>query len=147
MVIWLTGIPGVGKHKLALALRSLLQNGRKIQILDSSQVRKWVHQSTTPSSREQVAAVAWIARLLTREGANVIVCCTSPNRQQRTALRHKFYEEGTPFYEVWVDGEHVTAEEERKHNYEHPDPPDSRIITGTEGWGTLAHRAIFELDL
>ena len=97
---------------------------------------------------EQVAAVAWIAKLLAQNDVVVIVCCMAPFREQRLAMRHKSFESGISFYEVWVDGIAVTPELERKFSYEYPDPPDSRVVVkDSTGWDLHAHRVIFELDL
>jgi adenylylsulfate kinase-like enzyme len=126
----------------------MLQNGRRIQILDAGEVRRFVHPSTSPPIEEQVAAVSWIAGMLAKNDIDVIVCCTAPIRDQRTAIRHKSYEEGVPLFEVWVDGGDITEDLERRFGYEHPDPPDSRaIVTGSDGWEELARRVIFELDI
>lgn len=148
MVIWLTGIPGVGKRPLAEALRSKLQNGRRIQILDAGDVRRYVHPTCSPSTEEQVATVAWIAELLAKNDIIVIVCCLSPYREQRNILRHKSEDNGIRFYEVWVDGSDITEDILRQFQYEPPDPPDSRVyVASNEEWDELAESVIHELDL
>lgn len=148
MVIWLTGIPGLGQVPLAKAIKKLLHNGKRIQILDADSVRRWMYPAVSPTMEEQTAAVAWVTRLLTRNDIDVIVCCMAPDRQQRVTMRHIFFEEGTTFHEVWVDGKDVNEALERRYKYEHPDPPDARaIVTGNDEWETLARRVIFELDL
>jgi adenylylsulfate kinase-like enzyme len=148
MVIWLTGIPGVGKRPLAEALKRQLQNGKRIQVLDASEVRAWMHPELNPQVEHQVAAVAWIARLLASNEIDVIVCCMAPIRRQRTSMRHRFYEECLPFHEVWVHGQEITEDLERSLGYERPDPPDSwAVVDSYDGWDDLARHVISELDL
>lgn len=148
MIIWLTGLPGVGKRRVAQALKAYLENGRRIVVLDAAEVASWQSEPLEIPVRIQVQTVAWAAQLLAQAGTVVIVCSVSPSREQRNSIRHKILDEGIPFFEVWVDRKGVTEEQERKLGYEHPDPPDSRVITGSgeEAWA-LAGRIAFELDL
>ncbi len=147
MVIWLTGIPGVGKRNLAEAMRPLLANGRRVQVLDARDVRRWVNPSTAPPMEEQVAGVAWIAKLLATNDIIVIVCCMAPSREQRNELRHSFFDDGVEFYEVWVDGGEVLRTLEDQLCYERPDPPDSRVlVTSTGGWDCLARQVVSEIS-
>jgi adenylylsulfate kinase-like enzyme len=148
MIIWLTGIPGVGKRPLAEALKKALKNGRRIQILDAAQVRYWTHPFAAPPEEQQVAMVAWVAHLLASNDIVTVVCCVSPSRDQRNAIRHKSYEGGVPFHEVWVDGDTIGEDLERRLGYEHPDPPDARAtVKGNDGWDELARQVLSELDL
>jgi adenylylsulfate kinase-like enzyme len=148
MIIWLTGIPGVGKRPLADALKARLQNGRPIQILDAGDVRRFVNPSCAPPVEEQVATVAWIAKLLAINGIVTIVCCIAPFREQRICIRHKSIEEGVPFYEVWVDSDDIPEDILRRFHYEPPDPPDSRAkVVSNDKWDELAEEVIHELNL
>lgn len=107
-----------------------------------------MHPSTSPSVEEQAAAVYWIAELLAKNEIDVIVCCMSPYRLQRSAMRHSFYDQGIAFHEVWVDSDDDTEELERSLHYEHPCPPCSRaVVTGYGEWDVLARRVLFELEL
>ena len=148
MVIWLTGIPGVGKRPLAEAIKKQMQNGRPIQILDAGEVRMYVNPTCSPPVEEQVASVAWIANLLAKNDVTTIVCCISPFREQRNCLRHKSFEEGIPFYEVWVDGDDIPEDILRRFHYEPPELPDSRAeVTSNFAWENLAAGVIREIDL
>lgn len=129
-------------------MKRALQNGKRIQVLDAGEVRRWIHPSCSPPMEEQVAAVAWIARLLTQNDIDVIVACMAPDRNQRTTMRHRFYEEGIPFHEVWVDGGDIALDLERRFQYEHPDPPDARAeVIDNESWDKLARQVIAQLNL
>lgn len=148
MVIWLTGIPGVGKRHLANALKVLLQNGKRIQVLDAAEVKAWVNPTTHTGDEERVDIVAWVARMLVLNDIGVIVCCVSSKREQRISLRHRFHDEKIPFHEVWVDGETSTEEIEKSIGYERPNPPDYRaVVKSYDGWGELARQVAMALDL
>jgi len=148
MIIWLTGIPGVGKIFIAHALRDMLRNGRPAQVVNASEVRYFHHPDTAPSVEEQVATVAWVAHLLASNDITTIVSCVSPIKEQRDAIRHRSFDHGIPFYEVWVDAGGSSRYLKRKFQYEPPEPPDARaFITQFGEWDTIARQVLSELDL
>lgn len=91
MVLWLTGLSGSGKSTLGEAVaRELRAHGRKVEVLDGDAVRAQLSQDLTFSREDrdaQVARLAFIARLLARNGIDVVVAAISPYRAARVAAR------------------------------------------------------------
>ncbi len=104
-VLWLTGLPGSGKTSIANALAERLRGlGLKVEILDGDWVRKTINPDagfTKEQRRQHLLRVAWIARLLGRNGVGVICSFVSPYRAVREEIR-RIVEEEVPFFEVFV---------------------------------------------
>ena len=104
-VIWLTGLPGSGKSSVAFRVRDKLAgDGYRVEVLDGDWVRKTINVGagfTREERRRHLHRVAWIARLLARNGVLVICSFVSPYRSVRREVR-EIIEEEVPFYEVWV---------------------------------------------
>ena len=105
MVVWLTGLPGSGKTTIATRVADILKKkGYKVEVLDGDWVRKTINVGAgfTKEERERhLLRVAWIARLLARNGVIVLCSFVSPYRDVRAKIR-EIVEEEVPFYEVWV---------------------------------------------
>ena len=105
VVIWLTGIPGSGKSTIAFRLKDELEKrGVRVEVLDGDWVRKTINPDAGFSYEERrrhLLRVAWIARLLARNGIIVIASFVSPYRKVRNEVR-KIIEEEAPFIEVYV---------------------------------------------
>ncbi|MEB3755251.1 MAG: adenylyl-sulfate kinase [Desulfurococcales archaeon] len=105
MVVWLTGLPGSGKTTIATRVAEILKKkGYKVEVLDGDWVRKTINVGAgfTKEERERhLLRVAWIARLLARNGVIVLCSFVSPYRDVRAKIRG-IVEEEVPFYEVWV---------------------------------------------
>ncbi len=105
MVVWLTGLPGSGKTTIATRVADILKKkGYKVEVLDGDWVRKTINVGAgfTKEERERhLLRVAWIARLLARNGVIVLCSFVSPYRDVRAKIR-RIVEEEVPFYEVWV---------------------------------------------
>lgn len=100
--VWLTGLPASGKTTLAEGLaRRLRERGLVIQLLDSDNLRDVLTPEPTYSAEERdwfYRAVAFIARLLTENGTNVIIAATANRRRYRSYGR----EDIERFAEVYV---------------------------------------------
>ncbi len=78
--------------------------GFKIELLDGDWVRKTINVDagfTFEERRRHLLRVAWIARLLARNGTIVLCSFVSPYRSVRAKIR-KIVEEEVPFIEVFV---------------------------------------------
>ena len=91
--IWITGLPGSGKSVVSEALYKLLEKkGIHAQILASDALRKVLTPRPTYSLEEReivYATLVYIAKLLTQNGANVIIDATGNLRRYRQRARRK----------------------------------------------------------
>lgn len=105
VVVWLTGLPGSGKTTLATRAAAVLRGkGYRVEVLDGDWVRKTINPDagfTREERRRHLLRVAWIARLLARNGVVVFCSFVSPYRDVRREVR-KIVEEEVPFLEVYV---------------------------------------------
>jgi len=111
LVVWLTGLPGSGKTTIASeAARRLRDAGYRVEVLDGDWVRRTINPDagfTREERRRHLLRVAWIARLLARNGVIVFCSFVSPYRDVRREVREIVAEE-VPFMEVYV---HAPLEE------------------------------------
>jgi len=101
-VLWLTGLPASGKTTLAEGLHTALaQRGHPVEVLDGDQIREGLSNDlgfSPADRRRQAQRVAFVAKLLARNGVAVIVPLISPYRDVRDAARAQI----DRFVEVWV---------------------------------------------
>jgi adenylylsulfate kinase len=91
ITIWLTGLSGAGKSTLATALAARLHaTGRPVEVLDGDEVRRTLSQELGFSRADRdtnVRRIAYVAKLLTRNGVTVVVAAISPFADTRTEAR------------------------------------------------------------
>lgn len=102
-VVWLTGIPGAGKTTIGdILIEHLRGMGRKVESLDGDEVRRNLSRDLGFSKEDRethAMRVAYVAKLLSRNGVAVIVALISPYRSFRQHVRDTVDD----FVEVYVD--------------------------------------------
>jgi len=101
--VWLTGMSGAGKSTLGDALaRELRARGLRVEVLDGDEIREHLSQDLGFSKQDrdtQVQRIAYLTRLLVRNGVAVIVAAVSPYAEARARARESI----DRFVEVHVD--------------------------------------------
>ena len=101
-VVWLTGLPGSGKTTIARRLaEELKKRGRNVELLDGDEVRKWLSPKEGFSREDRelhLRRVAYVCKLLARNGVAVIASFVSPYRSVRDLARRTVGD----FVEVYV---------------------------------------------
>lgn len=104
-VVWLTGLPGSGKTTIARGVAEMIKRmGYHVEVLDGDWVRKTINPDAgfdKEGRRRHLLRVAWISRLLARNGVIVFASFVSPYRSVREEIR-RIVEEEAPFIEVFV---------------------------------------------
>jgi sulfate adenylyltransferase len=102
VTIWLTGLSGAGKSTLASRVETeLRRRGRFAEVLDGDVVRTHLSKGLGFSKEDRdtnIRRIAFVAHLLTRNGATVIVAAISPYREVREEARRMIGR----FVEVYV---------------------------------------------
>jgi adenylylsulfate kinase len=101
-VVWLTGLPASGKTTIARELEDELRGkGLRVEVMDGDEVRKGLSRDLGFSKEDReihAMRVAYVSKLLSRNGVAVIVALISPYRSFRQAIR----EDIEDFIEVFV---------------------------------------------
>ena len=101
-VVWMTGLPCSGKTTVATGLEEALrERGVKVEVLDGDEVRTNLSKGAGFSKEERgkhALRVAYVSRLLSRNGVASIVALISPYNSFRDHVR----ETVTNFVEVFV---------------------------------------------
>jgi adenylylsulfate kinase len=101
-VVWFTGLPSSGKSTLARALEGALRSrGQRVEVLDGDEIRARLGRGlgfTREDRDENVRRIAFVARLLARQGVVAITAAISPYREVRDEARS----ENGRFVEVYV---------------------------------------------
>lgn len=131
--VWITGLPGSGKSTVAAELTRLLKEKHlKAQLLSSDDLRKVMTPNPTYSLEERDAVYAtlvFIAKLLTRNGVNVVIDSTGNLRRYRDKARKSI----RGFFEVYLQCPLevcVQREARRKMRYGAPGRIYSKAKTG-----------------
>jgi bifunctional enzyme CysN/CysC len=111
-VLWLTGLSGAGKSRIADALaRRLHAAGRACYVLDGDNLRHGLNRDlgfTDADRVENIRRVAEVARLMADAGLIVICAFISPFAAERALARSRM--DGMAFAEVHVDVPLAVAE-------------------------------------
>ena len=150
--IWMTGLPGSGKSTLAALLSESLTRKyrRNVELLDGDEIRKGLSRDLGLSKEdreEHARRVAFVAKLLSRNGVISIVALISPYKVSRKDARETIGP--SRFVEVYVkasleecerrDPKGLYAKARRgeitnmtgiQHPYE--EPTDADIVVDTE---------------
>lgn len=118
-VLWMTGLSGAGKTTIALILvEELKRLGMKIERLDGDVVRQSLTRDLGFSKEDRdknIERVAFVAKLLSRNGVGCVCSFISPYQEVRDQVRA----ETTNFIEVFVDAPlDVVKERDVKGLYE-----------------------------
>jgi len=102
VTIWLTGLSGAGKTTISGLLRKELERRHQpIELLDGDVVRTHLSKGLGFSREDRdtnVRRIAFVSKLLTRNGVAVIVAAISPFRNTREEARQDI----SRFLEVYV---------------------------------------------
>jgi adenylyl-sulfate kinase len=102
LTIWLTGLPRSGKSTVAglVAGRLRARGVQRVEVLDGDLVRDGLCRDlgfSREDRTENIRRIAFVSKLLTRNGVAVIVAAISPYREDRELAR----EEIQSFVEIW----------------------------------------------
>src|SRR3974377_2408663 len=99
---WVTGLPGSGKTTVTRAIADVLTaKGVHVKVLNIDDVRKVLTPKPTYSEEERAivyGALAYMAKLLTDEGLNVIIDATGNLHKYRDVARELIPD----FVEIYV---------------------------------------------
>lgn len=102
VTIWFTGLSGSGKSTLAEALtRHFLARGRNVEVLDGDEVRTHLSKGLGFSREDRdtnIKRIAFVAKLLTRNGVLCISAAIAPYSEARAWARQEIGN----FVEVYV---------------------------------------------
>jgi adenylyl-sulfate kinase len=92
--LWFTGLSGAGKSTLSEALAVVLrERGLKVEVLDGDEVRTNLSSGLGFSKEDRdtnVRRIAYVARLLARNGVIAIGAAISPYKDTRDQIRETF---------------------------------------------------------
>jgi bifunctional enzyme CysN/CysC len=102
LTVWFTGLSGAGKTTICRAVATeLLAHGLQVEVIDGDVIRNYLCKDLGFSKEdrdENIRRIAFVAQLLTRNGAIVLVSAISPYRAGREQARQTIGN----FLEVYV---------------------------------------------
>lgn len=163
--IWFTGLSGAGKSTLSEVIEQRLrEQGRNVEVLDGDVVRTHLSKGLTFSREDRdtnIKRIAFVCRLLTRNGVVCISAAISPYREAREWARKEI----GAFVEVYlkcpldvcrqrdVKGLYKLVDEGKIKNftgvddpYEEPEHPNLVIETDKEGVEESVQRIFAKLE-
>lgn len=100
--VWFTGLSGAGKTTISqLVAEEIRRRGRNVEVLDGDVVRTHLSKGLGYSKEDRdtnIRRIAFVCKLLTRNGAAVIAAAISPYREVREEARREIGN----FVEVYV---------------------------------------------
>jgi len=103
LTVWFTGLSGAGKTTICRAVATeLLAHGLQVEVIDGDVIRNYLCRDLGFSKHdrdENIRRIAFVAQLLTRNGAIVLVSAISPYRAARDAARRSIGD----FMEIYVN--------------------------------------------
>ena len=164
-VVWMTGLSGAGKSTLAnLLAEELRRRGQLVEVLDGDEVRQHLSKGLGFSREDRdtnVKRIAYVAKLLAKNGVTVITAAISPYREAREWARREIQD----FVEVYVRCPlAVCAQRDVKglykkafageiqaftgvsDPYEEPEHPDIVVDTAAEPPAASAARILEQLE-
>ena len=106
-IIWLTGLSAAGKTTVSKILQDALVNrGLQVQLLDGDEIRREICSDLGFSRKDRdtnIQRIAFLTRLLARNGVWAIAAVISPYRKARDQARQQAESEGLRFVEVFLD--------------------------------------------
>lgn len=101
--VWFTGLSGAGKSTIANVLvQRLRELGKRVELLDGDEIRKNLSSGLGFSKEDRdanIRRIAFVAKLLSRNGVVAITAAISPYRETRDEARREIRN----FVEVFVD--------------------------------------------
>ena len=92
-VLWFTGLSGSGKTTTARRVETLLrERGTRYELLDGDELRNTICKGLGFSREERIEnikRIAYITKLLSRNGVTVLVSAITPYRDMREYLRNE----------------------------------------------------------
>ncbi|MFE9423836.1 adenylyl-sulfate kinase [Kitasatospora sp. NPDC006697] len=104
--VWLTGLPSSGKTTIARAATTRLRAaGRRVEVLDGDEVRRFLTAGLGFSREDRdanVARIGWVAQVLASNGIIVLVPVIAPYADGRRGVAERHANLDTCFFEVHV---------------------------------------------
>jgi adenylylsulfate kinase len=165
VTIWFTGLSGAGKSTLSKIVEERLRaRGRNVEIMDGDEVRQNLNKGLGFSREDRdtnIKRIAYVCKLLTRNGVYCISAAIAPYREARGWAREQIGN----FVEVYVKcplevcrqrdvkGLYKLADEGKIQNftgvsdpYEEPEHPELVVETDKETPDESATRIIAKLE-
>ena len=133
VTIWFTGLSASGKTTICNAVATeLLARGLRVEVIDGDVIRNHLCKDlgfSKSDRNENIRRIAFIAKLLTRNGIVVLVSAISPYRELRDEARRTIGN----FLEIYVDAQLAVCElRDPKDLYRKARSGEIRGFTGIE---------------